>query len=186
MPSSGSFVTMYLAELHFGNGYMEIGLLIYSLHAARLAYSIKYIQRWPFPTTAALASYAGSFVTISLGVKLDHFRLHYFGIESKCRLVQQRKQVSPICVIICTITSIQTANWFWNWLEYQIQWTTWDILLYRACHMFPVFFSRNGQENNNGKMTFSLKIFYFDTQLFAMVYTLGLLTSVLSLATLLF
>ena len=28
MPSSGSFVTMYLAELHFGNGYMEIGLLI--------------------------------------------------------------------------------------------------------------------------------------------------------------
>ena len=32
MPSSGSFVTMYLAELHFGNGYMEIGLLISSLH----------------------------------------------------------------------------------------------------------------------------------------------------------
>ena len=24
--------TMYLAELHFGNGYMEIGLLISSLH----------------------------------------------------------------------------------------------------------------------------------------------------------
>ena len=33
MPSSGSFVTMYLAELHFGNGYIEIGLLISSLHA---------------------------------------------------------------------------------------------------------------------------------------------------------
>ena len=33
MPSSGSFVTMYLAELHFGNGYMEIGLLISNLHA---------------------------------------------------------------------------------------------------------------------------------------------------------
>ena len=33
MPSSGSFVTMYLAELHFGNGYMEIGLLISSHHA---------------------------------------------------------------------------------------------------------------------------------------------------------
>ena len=33
MPLSGSFVTMYLAELHFGNGYMEIGLLISSLHA---------------------------------------------------------------------------------------------------------------------------------------------------------
>ena len=32
MPSSGSFVTMYLAELHFENGYMEIGLLISSLH----------------------------------------------------------------------------------------------------------------------------------------------------------
>ena len=32
MPSSGSFVTMYLAKLHFGNGYMEIGLLISSLH----------------------------------------------------------------------------------------------------------------------------------------------------------
>ena len=32
MPSSGSFVTMYLAELHFGNGRMEIGLLISSLH----------------------------------------------------------------------------------------------------------------------------------------------------------
>ena len=32
MPSSGSFVTMYLAELLFGNGYMEIGLLISSLH----------------------------------------------------------------------------------------------------------------------------------------------------------
>ena len=32
MPSSGSFVSMYLAELHFGNGYMEIGLLISSLH----------------------------------------------------------------------------------------------------------------------------------------------------------
>ena len=32
MPSSGSFVTMYLAELHFGNGYMEIGLLISNLH----------------------------------------------------------------------------------------------------------------------------------------------------------
>ena len=32
MPSSGSFVTMYLAELHFGNGYMVIGLLISSLH----------------------------------------------------------------------------------------------------------------------------------------------------------
>ena len=31
-PSSGSLVTMYLAELHFGNGYMEIGLLISSLH----------------------------------------------------------------------------------------------------------------------------------------------------------
>ena len=34
MPSSGSFVTMYLAELHFGNGYMEIGLLISSLHVS--------------------------------------------------------------------------------------------------------------------------------------------------------
>ena len=33
MPSSGSFVTVYLAELHFGNGYMEVGLLISSLHA---------------------------------------------------------------------------------------------------------------------------------------------------------
>ena len=33
MPSSGSFVTIYLAELHFENGYMEIGLLISSLHA---------------------------------------------------------------------------------------------------------------------------------------------------------
>ena len=32
MPSSGSFVTMYLAELHFENGYMEIGLLISNLH----------------------------------------------------------------------------------------------------------------------------------------------------------
>ena len=32
MPSSGNFVTMYLVELHFGNGYMEIGLLISSLH----------------------------------------------------------------------------------------------------------------------------------------------------------
>ena len=32
MPSSGSFVTMYLAELHFGNGYMDIGLLISTLH----------------------------------------------------------------------------------------------------------------------------------------------------------
>ena len=32
MPSSGSFLTMYLEELHFGNGYMEIGLLISSLH----------------------------------------------------------------------------------------------------------------------------------------------------------
>ena len=32
MPSSGSFVTMYLAELHFGNGCMEIGLVISSLH----------------------------------------------------------------------------------------------------------------------------------------------------------
>ena len=31
MPPSGSFVNMYLAELHFGNGYMEIGLLISSL-----------------------------------------------------------------------------------------------------------------------------------------------------------
>ena len=34
MPSSGSFVTMYLAELHFGNGYMEIGLFISSLHGS--------------------------------------------------------------------------------------------------------------------------------------------------------
>ena len=34
MPSSESFVTMYLAELHFGNGYMEIGLLISSLHGS--------------------------------------------------------------------------------------------------------------------------------------------------------
>ena len=32
MPSSGSFVILYLAELHFGNGYMEIGLLISNLH----------------------------------------------------------------------------------------------------------------------------------------------------------
>ena len=32
MPSSGSFVTMNLVELHFGNGYMKIGLLISSLH----------------------------------------------------------------------------------------------------------------------------------------------------------
>ena len=32
MPSSGSFVTMYLAELHFENGYMEIDLLISILH----------------------------------------------------------------------------------------------------------------------------------------------------------
>ena len=31
-PSSGSFLTKYLAELHFGNGYMEIGLLISNLH----------------------------------------------------------------------------------------------------------------------------------------------------------
>ena len=29
---SGSFVTMYLAEIHLRNGYMEIGLLISSLH----------------------------------------------------------------------------------------------------------------------------------------------------------
>ena len=38
MPSSGSFVTVYLAELHFGNGYVEIGLLISSLHAFDIAY----------------------------------------------------------------------------------------------------------------------------------------------------
>ena len=36
MPSSGSFVTMYLAELQFGNGYMEIGLLISSLHGNKI------------------------------------------------------------------------------------------------------------------------------------------------------
>ena len=36
MPSSGSFVTMYLAELHFGNGYMEIGLLISNLHGRKI------------------------------------------------------------------------------------------------------------------------------------------------------
>ena len=35
MPSSGSFITMYLAELYFGNGYMEIGLFISSLHDYR-------------------------------------------------------------------------------------------------------------------------------------------------------
>ena len=33
MLSSGSFVTMYLAELYFGNRYMEIGVFISSLHA---------------------------------------------------------------------------------------------------------------------------------------------------------
>ena len=32
MPSSGSFVIMYLAELHFRNEYMKIGLLISILH----------------------------------------------------------------------------------------------------------------------------------------------------------
>ena len=32
MPLSGSLVTMYLAQLHFGNGYMEIGLLISNLY----------------------------------------------------------------------------------------------------------------------------------------------------------
>ena len=36
IPSSGSFVTMYLTELHFGNGYMEIGLLISNLHGASI------------------------------------------------------------------------------------------------------------------------------------------------------
>ena len=39
MPSSASFVTMYLAELHFGNGYMEIGLLISNLHGSSFVYS---------------------------------------------------------------------------------------------------------------------------------------------------
>ena len=37
MPSSGSFVTMYLAELYSGNGYMEIGLLISNLHDITIA-----------------------------------------------------------------------------------------------------------------------------------------------------
>ena len=32
MPSPGSFLSMYLAELYFGNGYMEIGLLISNPH----------------------------------------------------------------------------------------------------------------------------------------------------------
>ena len=36
MPSSGSFVTMYLWKLHFGNGYMEYGLLISNLHGHTL------------------------------------------------------------------------------------------------------------------------------------------------------
>ena len=36
MPPSESFVTMYVAELHFRNEYMEIGLLISSLHGPDL------------------------------------------------------------------------------------------------------------------------------------------------------
>ena len=41
MPSSGRFVTVYLAELHFGNGYMEIGLLISSLHVENSKLAVK-------------------------------------------------------------------------------------------------------------------------------------------------
>ena len=48
MPSSGSFVTMYLVELHFGNGYMEIGLLISSLHErySRVATRCPHSAEW--------------------------------------------------------------------------------------------------------------------------------------------
>ena len=40
--TSGSFVTMYLAELHFGNGYMEIGLLISSLHGQHPHWALRH------------------------------------------------------------------------------------------------------------------------------------------------
>ena len=71
MSSSGSFVTMYLAELHFGNGYMENGLLISNLQG---------IVYWasPFCIQGTHMPSSGSFVTMYLA-KL-HFGNGYMDI----------------------------------------------------------------------------------------------------------
>ena len=56
MPSSGSFVTMYLAELHFGNGYMEIGLLISSLHGISI-YFVMYFANSDTPLVSTVKTH---------------------------------------------------------------------------------------------------------------------------------
>ena len=127
MPPSGSFVTMYLAELHFRNGYMEIGLLIssfYDLDIRKLCarwvprlLTIEQKQRREDVLIECLAMFHSNKADfLRRFITMDKTWLHHFTPETKAHSKQWTERGESASMKTKTIPSASNvmASVFWD------------------------------------------------------------------------